>query len=176
MPIGFWNDPKKKKYISSYFSKFENIWSQGDFAQYTDRSGIVIYGRSDATLNPGGIRIGTSEIYRVVESFIEINESVVVGQIWNNDVRIILFVTLNENFKLNQSLVDRIEEKIKEASSIRHVPSKIISVTDIPRTRSGKISELSVRDTINNIKIKNLEALANPECLSQYQSIEELKK
>ena len=176
MPIGFWNDPKKEKYISSYFSKFENIWSQGDFAQYTNRNGIVIYGRSDATLNPGGIRIGTAEIYRVVESFIEINESVVVGQNWNNDVRVILFVTLNENFKLNQSLVDRIEEKIKEASSIRHVPSKIISVTDIPRTRSGKISELSVRDTINNIKIKNLEALANPECLSQYQSIEELKK
>ena len=176
MPIGFWNDPKKKKYISSYFSKFENIWSQGDFAQYTDRSGIVIYGRSDATLNPGGIRIGTSEIYRVVESLIEINESVVVGQIWNNDVRIILFVILNENFELNQSLVARIEKKIKEASSIRHVPSKIIPVTDIPRTRSGKISELSVRDTINNIKIKNLEALANPECLSQYQSIEELKK
>ena len=176
MPIGFWNDPKKKKYISSYFSKFENIWSQGDFAQYTDRSGIVIYGRSDATLNPGGIRIGTSEIYRVVESLIEINESVVVGQIWNNDVRIILFVILNENFELNQSLVARIEKKIKEASSIRHVPAKIIPVTDIPRTRSGKISELSVRDTINNIKIKNLEALANPECLSQYQSIEELKK
>ena len=176
MPIGFWNDPKKKKYISSYFSKFENIWSQGDFAQYTDRRGIIIYGRSDATLNPGGIRIGTSEIYRVVESLIEINESVVVGQIWNNDVRIILFVILNENFELNQSLVARIEKKIKEASSIRHVPAKIIPVTDIPRTRSGKISELSVRDTINNIKIKNLEALANPECLIQYQSIEELKK
>jgi len=176
MPIGFWNDPKKEKYISSYFSKFENIWSQGDFAQYTDRSGIVIYGRSDATLNPGGIRIGTSEIYRVVESLIEINESVVVGQIWNNDVRIILFVILNENFELNLSLVARIEKKIKEASSIRHVPAKIIPVTDIPRTRSGKISELSVRDTINNIKITNLEALANPECLSQYQSIEELKK
>ena len=176
MPIGFWNDPNKKKYITSYFSKFENIWSQGDFAQYTINSGIVIYGRSDATLNPGGIRIGTSEIYRVVESLIEINESVVVGQIWNNDVRIILFVILNENFELNQSLVARIEKKIKEASSIRHVPAKIIPVTDIPRTRSGKISELSVRDTINNIKIKNLEALANPECLSQYQCIEELKK
>ena len=176
MPIGFWNDPKKKKYISSYFSKFENIWSQGDFAQYTDRSGIVIYGRSDATLNPGGIRIGTAEIYRVVESFKEINESVVVGQIWDSDVRIILFVTLNSNFKLDQLLISRIEKKIKEATSIRHVPSKIIPVTDIPRTRSGKISELSVRDTINNIKIKNLEALANPECLGQYQCIEELKK
>ena len=176
MPIGFWNDPNKKKYITSYFSNFENIWSQGDFAQYTINSGIVIYGRSDATLNPGGIRIGTAEIYRVVESFEEINESVVVGQIWNDDVRIILFVTLNSNFKLDQSLISRIEKKIKEATSIRHVPSKIILVTDIPRTRSGKISELSVRDTINNIKIKNLEALANPECLSQYQNIEELKK
>ena len=176
MPIGFWNDPKKEKYISSYFSKFENIWSQGDFAQYTDNGGIIIYGRSDATLNPGGIRIGTAEIYRVVESFIEVNESVVVGQTWNDDVRIILFVTLNENFELNDSLVSRIEKKIKEANSIRHVPSKIILVTDIPRTRSGKISELSVRDTINNIQIKNLEALANPECLSQYQNIEELKK
>ena len=176
MPIGFWNDPNKKKYITSYFSNFENIWSQGDFAQYTINSGIVIYGRSDATLNPGGIRIGTAEIYRVVESFEEINESVVVGQIWNDDVRIILFVTLNSNFKLDQSLISRIEKKIKEATSIRHVPSKIILVTDIPRTRSGKISELSVRDTINNIKIKNLEALANPECLNQYQNIEELKK
>ncbi len=176
MPIGFWNDSKKEKYISSYFSKFENIWSQGDFAQYTDNGGIIIYGRSDATLNPGGIRIGTAEIYRVVESFIEVNESVVVGQTWNDDVRIILFVTLNENFELNDSLVARIEKKIKEATSIRHVPSKIILVTDIPRTRSGKISELSVRDTINNIQIKNLEALANPECLSQYLNIEELKK
>jgi acetoacetyl-CoA synthetase len=176
MPIGFWNDPNKKKYITSYFSTFENIWSQGDFAQYTNNSGIVIYGRSDATLNPGGIRIGTAEIYRGVESFEEINESVVVGQIWNDDVRIILFVTLNSNFKLDQSLISRIEKKIKEATSIRHVPSKIILVSDIPRTRSGKISELSVRDTINNIKIKNLEALANPECLNQYQNIEELKK
>ena len=176
MPIGFWNDPNKKKYISSYFSTFENIWSQGDFAQYTINSGIVIYGRSDATLNPGGIRIGTAEIYRVVESFKEINESVVVGQIWNDDVRIILFVTLNSNFKLDQSLISRIEKKIKEGTSIRHVPSKIILVSDIPRTRSGKISELSVRDTINNIKIKNLEALANPECLRQYQNIVELKK
>ena len=176
MPIGFWNDPNKKKYITSYFSTFKNIWSQGDFAQYTINSGIVIYGRSDATLNPGGIRIGTAEIYRVVESFEEINESVVVGQIWNDDVRIILFVTLNSNFQLDQSLISRIEKKIKDATSIRHVPSKIILVTDIPRTRSGKISELSVRDTINNIKIKNLEALANPECLSQYQNIEELKK
>ena len=176
MPIGFWNDSNKKKYISSYFSTFENIWSQGDFAQYTINSGIVIYGRSDATLNPGGIRIGTAEIYRVVESFEEINESVVVGQIWNDDVRIILFVTLNSNFQLDQSLISRIEKNIKEATSIRHVPSKTILVTDIPRTRSGKISELSVRDTINNIRIKNLEALANPECLIQYQNIEELKK
>ena len=175
MPIGFWNDKKKQKYKASYFSIFENIWSQGDFAQYTKNGGLIIYGRSDATLNPGGVRIGTSEIYRVVESFAEIDESVAVGQLWRNDVRIILFVTLNHSFKLNSQLIDEIKEKIKKTASIRHIPSKIIEVSDIPRTRSGKITELTVRDAINGIKIKNHEALANPECLIQYQNIEELK-
>ena len=174
MPIGFWDDVNKEKYIKSYFSKFPNIWTQGDYAIKTANKGFIIFGRSDSTLNPGGIRIGTAEIYRSVEKLEDINESIVVGQEWNDDVRIILFITLKAKSHLNDKLVADIKENIKNSTSIRHVPAKIIQVTDIPRTRSGKIAELTVRDIINGKKVKNMEALANPECLAEYENIEEL--
>ena len=174
MPIGFWNDRNREKYINSYFSKYANIWTQGDYATKTEKKGFIIFGRSDSTLNPGGIRIGTAEIYRAVEKLDEVNESIVVSQECNDDLRIILFVTLREKNHLDDELVSRIKENIKCSTSIRHVPAKIIHVNDIPRTRSGKIAELTVRDIINGEKVKNIEALANPSCLSDYENIEEL--
>ena len=174
MPIGFWDDLNKEKYIKSYFAKFNNVWTQGDYAKISQNNGIVIYGRSDSTLNPGGIRIGTAEIYRSVEQIDEIVESIVVGQSWDNDTRIILFVKLQNDIELDQAIIDKIKNNIRSSNSIRHVPAKIIKVSDIPRTRSGKIAEITVRDIINGIKVKNLEALANPVCLSEYENIEEL--
>ena len=176
MPIGFWNDDNNLKYKKSYFSQYSNIWSQGDYAQFTKNIGIIIYGRSDATLNPGGIRIGTAEIYRVVEEINAIEESIAVGQYWENDTRIILFIKLRTQYQMSKDLEIEISNNIKEKLSRRHVPSHIIQVSDIPKTRSGKIAELTVRDTINGEPIKNIEALANPECLSQYQDIAEIKK
>ena len=176
MPIGFWNDDNNLKYKKSYFSQYSNIWSQGDYAQFTKNNGIIIYGRSDATLNPGGIRIGTAEIYRVVEEINAIEESIAVGQYWENDTRIILFIKLRTQYQMSKDLEIEISNNIKEKLSRRHVPSHIIQVSDIPKTRSGKIAELTVRDTINGEPIKNIEALANPECLSQYQDIAEIKK
>ena len=174
MPIGFWDDLNKEKYIKSYFAKFNNVWTQGDYAKISQNNGIVIYGRSDSTLNPGGIRIGTAEIYRSVEQIDEIVESIVVGQSWDNDIRIILFVKLQNDIELDQAIIDKIKNNIRSSNSIRHVPAKIIKVSDIPRTRSGKIAEITVRDIINGMKVKNLEALANPVCLSEYENIEEL--
>ncbi len=174
MPIGFWDDISKEKYIKSYFTKFNNVWTQGDYAKISQNNGIVIYGRSDSTLNPGGIRIGTAEIYRSVEQIDEIVESIVVGQSWDNDTRIILFVKLQNDIELDQGIIDKIKDNIRSSNSIRHVPAKIIKVSDIPRTRSGKIAEITVRDIINGMKVKNLEALANPVCLSEYENIEEL--
>ena len=176
MPIGFWNDDNNLKYKKSYFSQYSNIWSQGDYAQFTKNNGIIIYGRSDATLNPGGIRIGTAEIYRVVEEINAIEESIAVGQYWENDTRIILFIKLRTQYQMSKDLEIEISNNIKEKLSRRHVPSHIIQVSDIPKTRSGKIAELTVRDTINGEPIKNIEALANPECLRQYQDIAEIKK
>ena len=176
MPIGFWNDNKKEKYISSYFSRFENVWTQGDFANFTDNGGMVIYGRSDATLNPGGIRIGTSEIYRAVETLDEVVESLAVAQKWDNDIRIILFAKLKPTEELTEELIKKIKSRIRAHTSIRHIPAKVIKIMDIPKTKSGKIVELSVRDIVNGEKPKNIEALENPECLNEYENIEELKK
>ena len=176
MPIGFWNDYKKEKYISSYFSRFKNVWAQGDFANFTDNNGMVIYGRSDATLNPGGIRIGTAEIYRAVETLDEVLESIAVAQKWDNDIRIVLFVKLKPMEKLTKELKKTIKDRIKAHTSIRHVPAKVIKIMDIPKTKSGKIVELSVRDIVNGERPKNIEALENPECLNEYENIEELKK
>ena len=174
MPIYFWNDKNNQKYKSAYFKKFKNVWYHGDYAEKKTNGGYIIYGRSDTTLNPGGVRLGTAEIYSEVEKFKEIKESIVVGQSWDNDVRIILFVIMSKNFLLIDSLIEKIKKQIRKNASPRHVPSKIIVVKDIPRTKSGKIVELAVKNTIEGNKIKNIEALANPEVLKQFKNLKEL--
>ena len=174
MPIGFWKDEQNQAYINTYFKTYSNTWSQGDFAKITNNNGIVIYGRSDATLNPGGIRIGTAEIYRSVETYEEILESVAVGQKWKDDIRIVLFVKLAPGFELDEGLVDDVKKSIRRDTSVRHVPAKILEVSDIPRTKSGKIVELTIRDIINGEKPKNLNAIDNFECLVEYQNRSEL--
>ena len=174
MPIMFWNDPDGKKYQEAYFDYYPNVWRHGDWTKLTRRGTLVIFGRSDATLNPGGVRIGTAEIYKVVESFEEILESIVIGQDWEDDIRIVLFVKLKEKASLDEKLKTEIKNKLRQLVSPRHVPAKIISVADIPRTRSGKITELAVRDIIHGKKIKNIEALSNPEALSLFKDLSEL--
>ena len=174
MPLFFWNDNNNEKYYDAYFNKYENVWCHGDYILKTENNGFIIFGRSDATLNPGGVRIGTAEIYRQVEQIEEVLEGLVVGQIWKGDTRVVLFVRLNENSNLTEELMDQIKTKIRTGASPRHVPAKIISVKDIPRTKSGKIAELAVRDLIHNKPINNITALANPECLEEYKNIKEL--
>ena len=175
MPLKFWNDKNNKKFENAYFNKFKNIWYHGDYAKITNKNGFIISGRSDTTLNPGGVRLGTAEIYSEIERFDEIKESLVVGQSWDNDIRIILFVILNLKFKLTEDLITRMKLQIRKNASPRHVPNKIIQVNDIPRTKSGKIVELAVKNIIEGNKIKNKEALANPQALNEYISIKELK-
>ena len=175
MPLKFWNDKKDKKYQEAYFKRFENTWHHGDYAEMKNDGGFIIYGRSDTTLNPGGVRLGTSEIYSEVEKFSEIKESIAIGQSWNNDIRIILFVVLNENYTLNENLEKKIKLQIRKNASPRHVPKKILAVSDIPRTKSGKIVELAVKNIIEGNKIKNKEALVNPDVLDQYKNLKELK-
>ena len=174
MPVHFWNDDGNKKYKASYFEKFKNVWHHGDFAKVTEEGSFVIFGRSDTTLNPGGVRLGTAEIYNVVEKLEEINESIVVGQSWNNDIRIILFVVLNQGYELNKKIIEKIKIEIRSKASPRHVPSKIISIFEIPKTKNGKLVELAVKQTIEGETIKNLEALANPDSLKQFINIKEL--
>ena len=174
MPLFFWNDQNNEKYHNAYFNKFNNVWCHGDYILKTENNGFIIFGRSDATLNPGGVRIGTAEIYRQVEQLEEVLEGLVVGQIWNGDTRVILFVRLNSNCDLTEELSNKIKLKIRSGASPRHVPSKIISVKDIPRTKSGKIAELAVRDLIHNKPINNQTALANPECLVEFKNIKQL--
>ena len=175
MPKKFWNDKKNSKYKKAYFKRFKGVWHHGDYAERKSSDGYVIYGRSDATLNPGGVRLGTSEIYSVVEKFKEISDSIVVGQNWDNDIRIILFIVVSDSNKFNQNLIKKIKKRIKIEASPRHVPSKIIKVTDIPRTKNGKIVELAVKNIIEGNKIKNVQALANPEILKEFKNIKELK-
>jgi acetoacetyl-CoA synthetase len=175
MPLKFWNDKNNEKFENAYFKKFKNIWHHGDYAKITNKNGFIIVGRSDTTLNPGGVRLGTAEIYSEIERFKEIKESLVVGQSWDNDVRIILFVILDSKFKLTEDLLKRMKLQIRKNASPRHVPNKIIEVNDIPRTKSGKIVELAVKNIIEGNKIKNKEALANPESLKQFVNIKELK-
>tara|TARA_Y100001970_G_scaffold275489_1_gene376782 strand:- start:488 stop:2443 length:1956 start_codon:yes stop_codon:yes gene_type:complete len=175
VPIKFWGDKNNKKFEKAYFKRFKNTWHHGDYALKTKRGGYIIYGRSDATLNPGGVRLGTAEIYSEVEKFREIKESIVVGQSWDNDVRIILFVILNNKYDLNENLKQRLKKQIRYNASPRHVPSKIIQVSDIPRTKNGKIVELAVKNTIEGNQIKNKEALANPKILDEFKYIKELK-
>ena len=176
MPIKFWNDQNDKKYKASYFEKYNNVWHHGDFAKITNKGGFIIFGRSDTTLNPGGVRMGTAEIYNVVEKFSEVQESIVIGQTWNNDIRIILFVVLNRGYKLNDDIKKKLKRAIKIEASPRHVPSKIISISEIPKTKNGKLVELAVKQTVEGEIIKNLEALANPDSLKQFANIKELNE
>jgi acetoacetyl-CoA synthetase len=174
MPVMFWNDPNGEKFHGAYFDRFKDIWCHGDWIERTQHGGFIIHGRSDATLNPGGVRIGTAEIYRQVEQIPEVVESIAVGQDWDGDVRIILFVRLKPDVTLNDDIIDRVKKQIRNGASPRHVPAKIVQVTDIPRTKSGKITELAVRDVIHGRKVKNVEALANPDALKQYQDLSAL--
>ncbi|MEO0617983.1 MAG: acetoacetate--CoA ligase [Pseudomonadota bacterium] len=175
MPVGFWNDDSGEKYHRAYFARFENVWHHGDFAEWTPSRGMIIHGRSDATLNPGGVRIGTAEIYRQVEQLEEIMESVVIGQQWDHDVRIVLFVVLRDGAILDEDLEKRIRTQIRTGASPRHVPAKIVAVPDIPRTKSGKITELAIRDVVHGRDVANTEALANPEALEHYRRIDALR-
>ena len=174
IPLGFWNDKDNKRFREAYFQKYNNIWHHGDFIIETDSNSFIVEGRSDATLNPGGIRIGTAEIYRQVESLEDVKEALAIGQDWKNDQRIILFLILQKNVELNDELKDKIRISIKNGASPRHVPAKIFQVNDFPRTMSGKISELAVRDIIHNKELKNIEALTNPEILDIYKNIDGL--
>ncbi len=175
MPVGFWNDPDGKKYRAAYFDRFPGIWHHGDFAEWTEHQGIVIHGRSDATLNPGGVRIGTAEIYRQVEQLEAVQEAVVIGQDWEGDVRVLLFVVLKSGCQLDDALRDKIKKHVRVGASPRHVPARIVAVADIPRTKSGKITELAVRDIVHGRPVKNKEALANPEALDLFRDIPELR-
>jgi len=171
MPVKFWNDDDRKKIKDAYFNKYSNIWYHGDYIQKTSNAGFIIQGRSDATLKPGGVRIGTAEIYRQVEAFDEVAESIVVGQNFDNDVRIVLFVKINTKYSFTESLVENLKNTIRDNCSPRHVPSLIIECPDIPRTKSGKIVEIAVQKLINGEKINNLNSIANPECLDFYRKI-----
>lgn len=175
MPIGFWNDEDGAKYHAAYFDRFPNVWVHGDFAEWTEHGGMIIHGRSDATLNPGGVRIGTAEIYAQVEKMEEITEALCIGQEHDGDVRVVLFVRLAEGVSLDEDLIKRAKTRIREGASPRHVPAKIVAVTDIPRTKSGKIVELAVREVVHGRPVKNKEALANPEALELFAGLEELK-
>jgi acetoacetyl-CoA synthetase len=175
MPIGFWNDPDNSQYQQAYFERFPGVWTHGDFAEQTASGGFIIHGRSDATLNPGGVRIGTAEIYRQVEQLDEVIESLAIGQPWEDDVRIVLFVTLRNGLHLDPELAHSIRAAIRSGASPRHVPAKIIQVTAIPRTKSGKISELAVRDIVTGGAVSNQNALANPEALEQFRDLDELR-
>ena len=176
MPVGFWNDPDDEKYHAAYFARFPNVWHHGDFAEWTEHGGMIIHGRSDATLNPGGVRIGTAEIYRQVELLDEVQESIVIGQDWDNDVRVVLFVVLKPGRRARRSLA----RPHQEADPLRRQPAPRagthLQVADIPRSKSGKISELAVRDIVHGRDIKNREALANPEALDIYRNMAELAR
>ena len=174
MPIGFWNDPDGQKYFEAYFEKFPNVWCHGDYVANTEHGGWVIYGRSDAVLNPGGVRIGTAEIYRQAEKVEEVVESLVIGQSWDNDVRVVLFVRLRDDLALTEKLQDKIRKMIRSNATPRHVPARIVQVADIPRTKSGKIVELAVRKVVHGEAVKNKHALANPEALELYVNLPEL--
>ncbi|WP_211110203.1 acetoacetate--CoA ligase [Acuticoccus mangrovi] len=175
MPAMFWNDPQGTKYHAAYFERFDNVWCHGDFAEWTEHGGIIIHGRSDAVLNPGGVRIGTAEIYAQVEQIPEVLESIAIGQNHDDDVRVVLFVRLAEGATLDETLVKRIKTQVRTGASPRHVPAVVVAVADIPRTKSGKITELAVRDVVHGREVKNKEALANPEALDFYKDLPELR-
>jgi acetoacetyl-CoA synthetase len=176
MPICFWNDPGDRRYHAAYFERYPGVWHHGDYVELTEHDGVIIYGRSDAVLNPGGVRIGTAEIYRQVEQLEEVVESLVIGQRWDNDERVVLFVRLRGDRQLDEDLVARIKRRIRENTTPRHVPSRIVQVWEIPRTKSGKIVELAVRDVVHGREVNNREALANPEALDQFRDRPELRQ
>lgn len=175
MPIGFWNDPDGRKYHAAYFERFPGVWTHGDYCELTRHDGVIIYGRSDAVLNPGGVRIGTAEIYRQVEQLPDVLESLVIGQQWQGDERIVLFVKLRDGLALDEARVDAIRRHIRVSTTPRHVPARVVQVSEIPRTKSGKIVELAVRDVVHGRAVKNREALANPEALEQFSNRVELQ-
>jgi acetoacetyl-CoA synthetase len=175
MPIGFWNDPDGRKYRAAYFERFPNVWHHGDYAELTAHDGLVIYGRSDAVLNPGGVRIGTAEIYRIVEQLDDVAESVAVEQEWERDTRVVLFVRLQPGRTLDAALERRIRDALRKQASPRHVPAKIVAVRDIPRTMNGKVTELAVREIIHGREVRNRDALANPEALDCFRDLPELR-
>ncbi len=174
MPVDFWNDPEQKKYHAAYFERFPGIWCHGDYVELTEHDGIIIYGRSDAVLNPGGVRIGTAEVYRQAEQIEEVEESLVIGQQWHGDVRVVLFVRLRDGLSLDVALVNKIKDRIRHHTTPRHVPAKVIQVADIPRTKSGKIVELAVRNVVHGEPVRNKEALANPDALELFKDLAEL--
>lgn len=176
MPVYFWNDPENTRFHKAYFKTYPDVWAHGDWIEKTRNGGFIIHGRSDATLNPGGVRIGTAEIYRQVEQIPAIRESIAVGQQWDGDERVILFVVMNDELRLTDDLKEKIKKHIRSGASPRHVPAKIMSVPDIPRTKSGKIVELAVRNILHDRPVKNIEALANPEALEHFKNLEELKE
>lgn len=176
MPIGFWNDPDNSRFHDAYFAQFDNIWAHGDYGEITEHDGIIIHGRSDAVLNPGGIRIGTAEIYRQVEKVESVLESLCIGQPWKDDVRVVLFVRLKPDVVLNDELEAEIRQTIRANTTPRHVPAVIIQVADIPRTISGKIVELAVRKVVLGEDVKNKDALANPEALELFKDLPQLQK
>jgi acetoacetyl-CoA synthetase len=175
MPIYFYNDPEQKKYRAAYFEVYPNVWHHGDFCEITREGGVVMYGRSDATLNPGGVRIGTAEIYRQVETLSEIADSLVIGQDWDNDVRVVLFVKLGEGVALDEALVKRIKDTIRKNTTPRHVPAKVIAVADVPYTLNGKKVELAVRNVVHGRAVLNKDALLNPQALDLYAGLAELQ-
>jgi acetoacetyl-CoA synthetase len=175
MPIGFWNDDGGGKYHRAYFAQFDNVWCHGDYGELTAEDGAIIHGRSDAVLNPGGVRIGTAEIYRQVEKLESIVESIVIGQDWQDDVRVVLFVVLREGEVLDDDLAQSVRTTIRQNATPRHVPAKIIQVSEIPRTLSGKIVELAVREVVHGRPVNNVDALANPEALEHFADLTELK-
>jgi acetoacetyl-CoA synthetase len=175
MPVGFWSDPDGSRYHAAYFERYPGVWHHGDYALLTERGGLVILGRSDAVLNPGGVRIGTAEIYRQVEQLDEVLESVVVGQDWQKDVRVVLFVRLRDGLVLDEALRERIRRQIRSNTTPRHIPGVILQVPEIPRTISGKVVELAVRETIHGRAVKNTDALANPEALAHFRNRPELQ-
>jgi acetoacetyl-CoA synthetase len=176
MPVAFWNDPDGSKYRAAYFERFPGVWCHGDWIRETEHGGFIIYGRSDATLNPGGVRIGTAEIYRQVEQFPEVLESLAVGQEWEGDQRIVLFVRLAPDLLLDEELRLKIAKRIRQETTVRHVPARIVQVADIPRTKSGKIVEIAVRHVIHGREVGNREALANPEALELYRDLPDLRQ
>ncbi len=175
MPVRFLNDPDDEKYQKAYFNKFEGKWHQGDFAEWTSSNGIIIHGRSDATLNPGGVRIGTAEIYAVVDTLKQINESAVVSQNWNGDNRVVLFVVLSDGYELDDKLRNQIKQELRQQASPRHVPTVIEAVPELPKTRSGKLSELAIKAIVEGKLVQNTEALENPEALEYFRQLEGLQ-